>query len=134
MPTSVTSLPPKRIAIAWKEVREARRAAQDALPFLLQADSVIIVEVAQTNEANQASHHLKDVATYLTRHRIKVIAQRIRPAEVTVTESLLQLIHDENINLIVGGAYGHSRLGEWVFGGVTRELLVESPICCLFSH
>ena len=40
----------------------------------------------------------------------------------------------ENIYLIVSGSYGHSRLGEWVFGGVTRELLAESPICCLFSH
>jgi len=134
VPTSVTALSLKRIAIAWKDVREARRAVQDALPFLLQADSVMIVEVAQTNEANQAPHHLEDVTTYLTRHRINTVAQRIRPAEVAVTDSLLRLIHDENINLMVSGAYGHSRLGEWVFGGVTRELLAESPICCLFSH
>jgi nucleotide-binding universal stress UspA family protein len=44
------------------------------------------------------------------------------------------MVHDENIDLLVAGAYGHSRLGEWVFGGVTRELLAESPVCCLFSH
>ena len=58
----------------------------------------------------------------------------VRPAEVTVIDALLRAIEDENIDLIVAGAYGHSRLGEWVFGGVTRELLAESPICCLLSH
>jgi nucleotide-binding universal stress UspA family protein len=44
------------------------------------------------------------------------------------------MVHDENIDLLVAGAYGHSRLGEWVFGGVTRELLAESPVCGLFLH
>jgi nucleotide-binding universal stress UspA family protein len=77
---------------------------------------------------------VKDVAGYLNRHRIDIIAERVRPAEVTVIDALLRAIEDENIDLIVAGAYGHSRLGEWVFGGVTRELLAESPICCLLSH
>jgi nucleotide-binding universal stress UspA family protein len=53
---------------------------------------------------------------------------------VTASDSLLRFIEDENIGLIVTGAYGHSRLGEWAFGGVTRDLLAQSPICCLFSH
>ena len=79
-------------------------------------------------------HRIKDVAGYLARHRIQVISERVRPDEVGVTNSLLRLIHDENINLIVAGAYGHSRAGEWAFGGATRGLLTESPICCLFSH
>jgi nucleotide-binding universal stress UspA family protein len=134
VPTSVTSLSPKRIAIAWKDVREVRRAVQDSLPFLQQAESVMLVEVSRAGEADQASHHLKDVANYLARHRIDIVAERVRPPEFMVAESLLRLINDENINLVVAGAYGHSRLGEWVFGGVTRELLAESPICCLFSH
>jgi nucleotide-binding universal stress UspA family protein len=134
VPTALTSLSPKRIAIAWKDVREARRAVQDSLPLLQQAESVMVVEISETHEGDQASHHLKDVANYLARQRIDIVAERVRPADVTAAESLLRLIHDENINLIVAGAYGHSRLGEWVFGGVTRELLAESPICCLFSH
>ncbi len=53
---------------------------------------------------------------------------------VHVGNSLLRLIEDENINLVVAGGYGHSRLGEWAFGGVTNDLMAESPICCLFSH
>ena len=83
---------------------------------------------------DQSSRAIKDVSNYLTRHGIKTIAERLRPADVTPANSLLRLIEDENINLMVTGAYGHSRLGEWAFGGVTRDLLQESPICCLFAH
>jgi nucleotide-binding universal stress UspA family protein len=134
VPKGITSLAPRRIAIAWKDVREARRAVQDALPFLQKAESVMIVEVLEERGGEQASRHVEDVAKYLARHRIEIVAQRMRPAEVTAANSLLRLIEDENINLLVSGGYGHSRLGEWAFGGVTRDLLTESPICCLFSH
>jgi nucleotide-binding universal stress UspA family protein len=47
---------------------------------------------------------------------------------------LIRLAQDEGADLIVAGAYGHSRLGEWMFGGMTRDLLATSPICCLMSH
>jgi nucleotide-binding universal stress UspA family protein len=77
---------------------------------------------------------VKDLAKYLTRHRVEIITERVRPADVIPINSLLRLIASESIDLLVAGAYGHSRLGEWVFGGVTRNLLAESPICCLFSH
>jgi nucleotide-binding universal stress UspA family protein len=133
VPDGLTSLAPKRIAVAWKDVREARRAVWDALPFLQRAESVVIVEVLE-GISNGASDRMKDVAKYLTRHRVEVITQQVRPADVIPINSLLRLIESENIDLLVAGAYGHSRLGEWVFGGVTRDLLAESPICCLFSH
>jgi nucleotide-binding universal stress UspA family protein len=134
VPKGLGSLSPKRIAIAWKDVREARRAVRDALPFLQRAESVVIVEILEEGEENGAAHRLKDVANYLSRHRVNIITQQVRPADVTAVNSLDRLIEDENIDLLVAGAYGHSRLGEWAFGGVTRDLLAESPICCLFSH
>jgi nucleotide-binding universal stress UspA family protein len=134
VPNSVTSLSVKRVAVAWKDVREARRAVQDALPFLRQAENVVIIEVCEEGGGDQALSRLRDVANYLARHGIKTIVERERPADVTVTNSLLRLIEDENINLIIAGGYGHSRLGEWAYGGVTRDLLAQSPICCLFSH
>jgi nucleotide-binding universal stress UspA family protein len=134
VPNSVTSLPAKRIAVAWKDVREARRAVQDALPFLQQAENVMIVEVAEPGGSDESFSPLRDVVNYLVRHGIETIVERVRPADVTVANSLLRLIEDENINLIVAGGYGHSRLGEWAYGGVTRDLLAQSPICCLFSH
>ena len=93
----------------------------------------MIVEILEAG-SDQSLRAIKDVSNYLTRHGIKTIAERLRPADVTPANSLLRLIEDENINLMVTGAYGHSRLGEWAFGGVTRDLLQESPICCLFAH
>ena len=135
VPTSVSSLSPKRIGIAWKDAREARRAVRDALPFLQQAESVTVIQISETNERDdQSSRTVKDIARYLSRHRIEIVAERVEPAEATVAETLFRIVRDDSINMIVAGAYGHSRLGEWVFGGVTRDLLAKSPVCCLFSH
>jgi nucleotide-binding universal stress UspA family protein len=134
VPQSVDALAARRVAIAWKDTREARRAVRDALPFLLQAESVMIVEASERRGGEQAARNVRDVADYLRRHRIEAIAERVRPTDVTATNSLLRVIRDENIDLIVAGAYGHSRLGEWAFGGVTRDLLADSPICGVFSH
>jgi nucleotide-binding universal stress UspA family protein len=134
VPKFVDRLSPRRIAIAWKDAREARRAVREALPFLRQADSVMVVEVSESRGGEQASRQVKDVASYLSHHDIEIVAERVRPVDVTATNSLLRLIRDENVDLVVAGAYSHSRLGEWAFGGVTRELLAESPVCCLFSH
>jgi nucleotide-binding universal stress UspA family protein len=134
VPGNVTTLSPKRIAVAWKDAREARRAVRDALPFLQKAESVMIVEISEDGSAEQPLLRLKDVAGYLARHGVEIVVERVRSADYTAAASLLRLIHDENINLIVAGAYGHSRLGEWAYGGVTGGLLAESPICCLFSH
>jgi nucleotide-binding universal stress UspA family protein len=49
-------------------------------------------------------------------------------------QQLIRIAHEERADLLGTGAYGHSRLGEWIFGGMTRELLAASPICCLMSH
>ncbi len=134
VPTGVASLVPRRVAIAWKDAREARRAVRDALPLLRQAENVMVVEVVEEGSVDEATHHVKDIANYLARHGIEIVAERVRPADVTAAGSLLRMIEDANIDLMVTGAYGHSRLGEWAFGGVTRDLVAESPICCLFSH
>ena len=133
VPNNLRPLSLRHVAIAWKDVREARRAVLDALPFLQEAESVMIVEVVESGH-DQTMRAAKDVGAYLARHGIKTIAERFRPAEVTASDSLLRFIEDENIGFIVSGAYGQSRLGEWAFGGVTRDLLAQSPICCLFSH
>jgi nucleotide-binding universal stress UspA family protein len=134
VPETVASLAPRRIGIAWKDARESRRAVRDALPLLRLAESVMIAEVLEEREGDHALQRVKDVAGYLARHGIEIVTERVRPSDVTVAGSLLRLIEDENIDLVVVGAFGHSPLGEFIFGGVTRELLAQSPICCLFSH
>jgi nucleotide-binding universal stress UspA family protein len=133
VPASVTALSPKRIAIAWKDVREARRAVRDALPFLQLAEKVTVIEISEKGAVHQVAD-LKGIASYLARHRITGVEERVQAPLGTVAESLLQMVRDERFDLIVAGGYGHSRLGEWVFGGVTRHLLAQSSVSCVFSH
>jgi nucleotide-binding universal stress UspA family protein len=130
---SQASLPLKRAAIAWKDTREARRAVRDALPLLQLSESVLVIDVIE-QEGDHGAERAHDVARYLARHGVETVTGRAPLAEVTVIDTLLHMIQVENIDLLVAGAYGHSRLGEWMFGGVTRDLLRQSPVCCLLSH
>ena len=75
-----------------------------------------------------------DVARYLARHRITGGPQVILHRQGSGAAQLIKLAQEEGADLLVAGAYGHSRLGEWIFGGVTRDLLAQTPICCLMSH
>jgi nucleotide-binding universal stress UspA family protein len=131
VPKDVTPFSAKRVAIAWKDTREARRAVVDALPLLDMAESVTIVEICD----DEFPTKLKDVSSYLDRHRIHVNCERLQPVrDASTAQCLLQFVSSQNIDLIIAGGYGHSRLGEWIFGGVTRASLRESPICCLLTH
>ena len=134
VPNDVSSLRAEHVVIAWKDVREARRAVQDALPMLHQAIRVTIAEVCGSGDERRAQARLDDVANYLARHRIKSDPRVIQHYEGTGAGELIRLAQEEGADLIVAGAYGHSRLGEWAFGGVTRDLLASSPVCCLMSH
>lgn len=133
VPPALEALRAERVVIGWKESREARRAVQDALPFLHEASRVSIVEICEQGYENEVRWHMDDLAHYLTRHRITVGAPIIAHAK-TEADELVNIASKQGADLVVTGAYGHSRLGEWIFGGVTRDLLAKSPICCLMSH
>ncbi len=110
----------EKVVIAWKDTRESRRAVADAIPLLQSASEVVIVSV----DRDPAIHaRIADVSTYLQRHRVKA------HTEVIVTEDEADRIHEFvttcDADLVISGAYGHSRLSEWAFGGVTRSLLNE---------
>lgn len=134
VPNGVGSLEARRIVVAWKDVREARRALRDALPFLKEADDVLIAEVFEQGQEAEVQRHLDDVIKYLRGYKVTVGAKVYLHTKGTIASELLRFASDEKADLLVAGAYGHSRLGEWAFGGVTRELLATSPICCLLSH
>jgi nucleotide-binding universal stress UspA family protein len=134
VPDTIAALPLRRVVVAWKDTRECRRAVRDALPFLQQAKEVLLVEIAEHESQSQAKKTLADVAAYLVRHRVIAAAEVWRRPQGHVVAELLRIVEEETADLIVGGGYGHSRLGEWIFGGVTRELLAASPVCCLLSH
>jgi nucleotide-binding universal stress UspA family protein len=134
VPDTVAALPLRRVVVAWKDTRECRRAVRDALPFLQQAKEALLVEIGEDESQSQAKKNLADVAAYLVRHRVIVAAEVWRRPRGLVAAELLHVVQEEKADLIVAGGYGHSRLGEWIFGGVTRELLAASPICCMLSH
>jgi nucleotide-binding universal stress UspA family protein len=134
LPPNGAALEARHIVIGWKDTREARRAVQDALPFLHEAERVTIVEICETGEEADASGRLEDVACYLGRHRIKASPRIILHRQGPAASQLLMLAASEGADLLVTGAYEHSRLGEWIFGGVTQNLLARSALACLMSH
>ncbi|HEY7665328.1 MAG TPA: universal stress protein [Xanthobacteraceae bacterium] len=134
VPDGVDVLASRRVVVAWKDSREARRAVQDALPLLQQAHESTIVEICEYGTEAQSQRRLEDVANYLRRQKVGVRATACLHTQRPVAQEIIRVARDEKADLIVAGGYGRSRLGEWMFGGVTRGLLAESPLCCLFSH
>ena len=134
VPEHVRDLRADRIVVGWKDAREARLAVRDALPLLAKATQVTIVEICASTEQEAARSRVRDVVKYLGRHGVKCEMDfRVHLAEPAAFP-LIRLAKDLDADLIVAGAYGHSRLGEWFFGGVTRSLLEEAPCCLMMSH
>ena len=98
---------------------------RDSLPFFEQADEVLLTQVCEQDESERAEGSVRDVAKYLSRHRVGVSAGIMLKAGGSVADELIRVAELEKIDLIVAGAYGHSRFGEWVFGGVTRDLMAH---------
>jgi nucleotide-binding universal stress UspA family protein len=121
----------KTALVAWKDTREARRAIADALPFLSKANEVVVA-TTDGNPDDNVRDSLADVAVYLEHHGIMARTEILSGEENG--ERLLVFARSIHADLIVSGAYGHSRLREWAFGGMTRTLLQESGINRLMSY
>ncbi|MBX9829792.1 MAG: universal stress protein [Xanthobacteraceae bacterium] len=133
VPEGVSGLRAKSILIAWKDTREARRAVQDALPLLKQAEEICVVQVLERDDDKAGAQAvLDDVIAWLAVHDVQATAAV--PAASAKSDPLGSLAADMNADLIVAGAYGHSRLREWVWGGMTRDLLTSTRCCSLLSH
>ncbi|MBZ9676176.1 universal stress protein [Mesorhizobium sp. ES1-1] len=121
----------KTVLVAWKDTREARRAIADALPFLAIANEVVVATI-DTDSDESIRDSLADVAVFLEHHGIRARTELI--AGEADGDRLLRFARSIHADLIVSGAYGHSRLREWAFGGVTRTLIDESGISRLMSY
>ncbi|MDZ5454453.1 universal stress protein [Labrys sp. ZIDIC5] len=133
-PEHLHDLHADQIMIGWKDTREARLAVHNALPFLKAASQVTIAEICTSTEQDAARHRVRDVARYLQLHGVKSETEvRVHMVE-TDASHLIRMAKERGADLIVSGAYGHSRLGEWIFGGMTRTLIQESPFCLMMSH
>jgi nucleotide-binding universal stress UspA family protein len=133
VPDGVAGLRAKTILVAWKDTREARRAVQDALPLLKQAEEVCVVQILEPDDnKSSAKIALDDVIAWLWLHDVQATAAV--PVASAKSDPLGSLAAEMNADLIVAGAYGHSRLREWVWGGMTRDLLTSTRCCSLLSH
>ncbi len=133
VPPDAAGLKLTRTLVCWSDKREARRAVVDALPLLQASERVDLVEVADAKAIGEARRRLGDVGDWLARHGVD--AQRSeRVSNGSEASQLAAIAKDLKVDLIVAGAFGHSRLREWAFGGVTRDLLLRADRCVLASH
>ena len=125
----------RRIVIAWKSRREAARATFDALPLLKQAEAVHILEIKEhEDDARSALGPDTSIAVALARHGIKPEVHTSVAGDIGVGDEILSRAADLDADLLVMGAYGHSRFRELVFGGATRHIARHMTLPTLFSH
>jgi nucleotide-binding universal stress UspA family protein len=126
----------RNVMIAWKASRESARATYDALPFLLHAKTVQILEVKEGRDRNDVEELAPDttIAAALARHGIKPTVRTSVLAGISIGDEILSRAADAGADLLVMGAYGHSRMREFVFGGATRDIARHMTVPTLFSH
>jgi len=122
-----------RVMVCWDGGRQAARAIADAMPILEKAGKVEIVIVA--NERGKRDEiEGADMGQHLARHGLKVDVKRISSGNIDVADALLSHVADSGTDFIVMGGYGHSRLREFVLGGVTHSILRSMTAPVLLSH
>jgi nucleotide-binding universal stress UspA family protein len=125
----------ERVLVAWNASREAARAVNDALPLLAGAKQVTVLAInPQRGIGGHGEVPAADIALHLARHGVKAEAAHTVARDIADGEALLSYAADIGADLIVAGAYGHSRARELVFGGVTRTLIAEMTAPVLLSH
>ena len=125
----------ENVIFAWNASREAARASFDAIPLLSETSSARIVWVNSTlRDENQTVLPGAELTTALSRHDIEAVSEPITTTEVDAADALLNRVSDTGADLLVMGAYGHSRVREFVFGGATRKILDHMTVPVLMSH
>jgi nucleotide-binding universal stress UspA family protein len=121
------------VVVAWDFSRPAARAVADALPLLEKAKQVYVVTV--TNEkAISTGRSGPELAKHLARHGANVVLDIVDAAGRAIGDVLESYVSSRNADLLVMGAYGHSRVREFVLGGATRSMISKPPLPILFSH
>jgi len=123
----------RRVGICWDGSRLAARAVRDAMPLLEQAEAITIITINEASSvpADASAAHLM---RYLSRLGVPTEIDSKKTEKANIQTSILSLAADESLNLLVMGGYGHSRLKEIMFGGVTREMLESMTVPTLMSH
>ena len=124
----------RRITVAWNGTREAARATFDALPLLKDADNVRVLWINPQDDADAGDLPTAEIAATLARHGVKCEGRMLLADDAKVSDVLRADMEADGSDLLVMGAYGHSRLRQVVFGGATREMLRHMTLPVLMSH
>ena len=119
--------------VAWDFSRTAARAVADALPLLQMAKQVRIVTVSGEKSID-TKRSAEELAKNLARHGIQVILDRVTSKGEPIGDVLGAYVRSFDADMLVMGAYGHTRLREFILGGATQSLLAKPPLPILFSH
>lgn len=124
----------KRVLVAWNSSRESARAVQDALPFLQKAESVQVVAFNPKSSPEHGEVPGADIGLSLARHGVRVQVAQQYAEGLDIGSQILSRAADVDADLIVMGAYGHSRMRELVLGGATRTLIQAMTVPVMMSH
>ncbi|MFZ4166602.1 hypothetical protein [Brevundimonas sp. NPDC058933] len=122
------------VLLAWTDGRESRLAAVAAIPLLREAESVRVLELCDPEDMDGARLRTADVAAWLKRHGVKAEADVRAHDDRATGRRLLDCAAEMKAGAIVSGAWGHARMRQWIFGGVTQTLITESPVALLLAH
>ncbi|WP_418593007.1 universal stress protein [Ponticoccus sp. (in: a-proteobacteria)] len=135
VPDGVTVKPqPERVVIAWNESREAMRAVRAALPLLTQAKAVHVVVIDPPQHGPTRSDPGGLLSQFLARHGVRPKVDVLSKTMPSVADVLLRHVTDVDADLVVMGAYGHSRFREAILGGATRSMLEQTQVSVLMAH
>ena len=124
----------QNVVIAWNATRESARALHDSMPVLRRARIVHLVCMERESDLHHVSRlQLNDARDWLGRHGVEMHVHQ-EPVRGDVGEALLSRADDLGADLVVMGGYGHSRMAEFLLGGVTRRLLAQMTMPILLSH
>jgi nucleotide-binding universal stress UspA family protein len=123
----------ENVMICWDGSRAATRAIADSLPLLAKAKQVEVV-IISNGKPRDGEVPGADLGQHLARHGLKVAVKRITSPEIDISSTILSYAADSSADFLVMGGYGHSRLREFVLGGVTRGLLEAMTVPVLMSH
>ncbi|MBI4366941.1 MAG: universal stress protein [Deltaproteobacteria bacterium] len=122
-----------RVMLCWDGSRAAARAIADSMPFLHKAKQMEIVMVSAKPGKTDGVAGV-DLGQHLARHGLQVNVKRITSPDLDITSTILSHAADSSADMIVMGGYGHSRLREFILGGVTRGILKTMTVPALMSH
>ena len=133
-PHAAPPLIPERVLVAWKDHRACRRALGDAMPFLVRAKQVILLSICGKDDLADQQAGLREVVRRLERLGGHAYVEAQAGKASSPLRTIETVGHAMNADLIVAGAYSHSAIGEWLFGGVTQDLLTGGDRHVLLSH